>query len=241
MIELNVNVDHVATIRNAREGFDPDPTKAAIDAEKAGAHGIVCHPREDRRHIKDDDVRKIKDAISIKFDLEMALSDDIIKLALEVKPDLVTFVPEKREELTTEGGLDVFKFSEKIKNTNKLMHDNGIQVSLFVEPDIDAINKSKELGADLVELHTGHYANSTNSEEHAMYLKKIQVASDHASSIGLRVAAGHGLNFQNTQDIAKIKSINELSIGHSLISESIFYGLGTVTKRMLDLIQNASK
>lgn len=237
-MELNVNIDHIATVRNARGGNDPDPVEAALIAQNAGADGIVCHLREDRRHIKDDDVIRMKEKLSCKLDLEMALADDIIELALNIKPDLVTLVPEKREELTTEGGLDVFKISDKLIDLTNQMHENRILVSLFVEPDFKVIEKSKEIGVDLVEIHTGPYANNyTINPEN--FLNQIIDSAKFAKSLGLRVAAGHGLNYSNTHLIASIKEIDELSIGHAIISYSLFHGIEKATKDMIRIIKNA--
>lgn len=240
MIELNINIDHVATIRNARGGKEPDPVIAAIEAEKAGAHGIVCHLREDRRHIIDNDVIRLKDAISGRLDLEMAIADDIINLAKKVRPELITLVPEKREELTTEGGLNVFDLKDKLKVLISEMHDKEIMVSLFVEPEKNIIELSKELGADLIEIHTGKYANEYKTNKFNELVKEIKDSAIFAKNLGLRVAAGHGLNYENTAPIAQIKEIDELSIGHSVISRSIFTGINQATKDMLDIIKENS-
>jgi pyridoxine 5-phosphate synthase len=241
LIDLNINIDHVATIRNARGVSEPDPIKAAIEAENAGATGIVCHLREDRRHIKDQDVRNLKQAVRGQFDLEMALSEDIINLALGVRPDLITLVPEKREELTTEGGLNVIKYKSEIAEVIKRMHDNGIKVSLFVEPEKNAIEISKEINSDLIEIHTGKYANHYQEEIASQLVTEIAEAAEFANSLGLKVAAGHGLNYKNTNSIAALPYINELSIGHSVISNSIFWGIGDATKKMLEIIKGASR
>lgn len=232
---LNVNIDHIATLRNARNGVEPDPVTAAVMCELAGASGIVCHLREDRRHVKERDVRALREILQVKLDLEMAAVKEIINFAVEVKPDLVTIVPEKRQELTTEGGLDL---TENIEHWTKLvdkMHDNGIEVSFFVEPDEKQMEAALVVGADMVELHTGVYANlKPKDTEHEF--KKIKKAAEFAFSSGLQVAAGHGLNYFNTAPIAKIPQIQELSIGHSIMARSILVGLDRAVRDMLNLI-----
>lgn len=235
---LNVNVDHVATLRNARDEGEPNVVEAALIAEKSGAGGIVCHLREDRRHIRDEDVYALRDNISTRLDLEMANDEEIIKIALDVVPELVTIVPEKREELTTEGGLDVFSNAESLKKLIDRMHNKNIEVSLFIEADSKQIEKSAEIGADLVEIHTGTYANLKDEEEIKKELKRIETAVDLSNSHGMKVAAGHGLNLQNTHAIALIPGINELSIGHSLISNSIFLGLDRTIDKFLKLMND---
>ncbi len=235
---LNVNIDHVATLRNARGGTEPDVLEAALISEAAGAKGIVCHLREDRRHIKDADVYNLKNNISTRLDLEMAMYDDIIALALDVVPDLVTIVPEGRQELTTEGGLDVIAIQHELITLCKKMHDKGIEVSLFIEPDKTQVEIAKSVGADMVELHTGTYANLTETSRQNGELIRINEATLFADSIGLKVAAGHGLNLDNTANIAKIKQIHELSIGHSIISNSIKYGLEATVKKFISIIES---
>ncbi|MER3329375.1 MAG: pyridoxine 5'-phosphate synthase [Candidatus Kapaibacterium sp.] len=235
---LNVNIDHVATLRNARGGAEPDVLEAALISEAAGAKGIVCHLREDRRHIKDEDVYKLKNNISTRLDLEMAMYDDIIAIALDVVPDLVTIVPEGRQELTTEGGLDVISVQHELITLCKKMHDKGIEVSLFIEPDKTAVEIAKSVGADMVELQTGTYANLTELSRQNGELIRINEATLFADSIGIKVAAGHGLNLDNTANIAKIKQIHELSIGHSIISNSIKYGLEATVKKFISLIES---
>ena len=234
---LNVNIDHVATLRNARGGDEPNVLEAALIAEKAGAKGIVCHLREDRRHIKDRDVYDLKENVK-RLDLEMAMYDDIIELALDVKPELVTIVPEGRQELTTEGGLDVLSNQHSLMILCDKMHNKGIEVSLFIEPDKTQVEIAKKVGADMVELHTGNYANLEEKNRRNGELLRINEATLFAESIGLKIAAGHGLNLENTSDIAKIRQINELSIGHSIISNSIKYGLEETVKKFLDIINS---
>ncbi|HRS01768.1 MAG TPA: pyridoxine 5'-phosphate synthase [Bacteroidota bacterium] len=241
MITLNVNIDHIATVRNARGGVEPDPVAAAIISELAGASGIVSHLREDRRHVNERDVHLLREVIQTKFDLEMAATDEIIAIALDLKPDLVTIVPEKRQELTTEGGLDVLASSKKLSEMTKMMHDKGIKVSLFIEPNVMSIEQSIGVGADMVELHTGFYANAKSKMEREEELGNLIAASEFAFQNGLKVAAGHGLNYQNTQQICKIPHINELSIGHSIIARAVFKGLEQAVKDMLELIRNSER
>lgn len=239
MINLNVNIDHFATLRNARGGSEPCPVLGALKAELAGATGIVCHLREDRRHIKDNDVFKLREMIQTRLDLEMAANDEIIKIALEVKPDLVTIVPEKRAELTTEGGLNVKAEINRFRSLTDKFHQNGIEISYFIEPDNEQIAACAEIGADLVELHTGNYANNfkTNFEEEYI---KIEKAAKYAKSCGLIIAGGHGLNYFNTAPLCKIKEFREFSIGHSIIAHSLYTGIEQAVKDMIDLINRAT-
>ncbi len=241
MITLNVNIDHIATIRNARGGVEPDPIYAAFIAEQAGATGIVTHLREDRRHIKDRDLYLLKETVQSKLDLEMAANDEIIQIALKVVPNLVTIVPEKRQELTTEGGLDVRNNHEKIKKLCSMMHDKGIEVSLFIDPDEIQIEESILVGADMVELHTGTYANAKSEKEIEEQFNLLSESALFAHNGGLKIAAGHGLNYFNTDRICKISQIKELSIGHSIISRAAFSGLEKAVKDMLEIIQKYSK
>lgn len=236
-MELSVNIDHIATIRNARGGPEPDPVAAAEICEQAGADGIVVHLREDRRHIKDRDVRMLRETVKTKLDLEMGANEDIIVIALDVVPDLVTLVPEKRQELTTEGGLDVFSQKEKLKRVIDRFHEKKIPVSLFVNPDRRQIEASKEIGAEIVELHTGEYSDAINETERHRLLKQIQESAEYGNSIGLGVNAGHGLNYVNVVPVAAISSINEMSIGHSIISRAAFVGLDRAVKEMLTLVK----
>jgi len=240
MITLNVNVDHIATIRQARGGNEPDPVVAAMLCELAGARGIVCHLREDRRHIQDRDVELLRQVVSTKLDLEMAAVNEIIQIALRIKPDMVTIVPEKRMELTTEGGLDVARDIQKYSELVTAMHSAGIEVSFFVEPEITQVDASKSAGADIVELHTGKYANLKNEKEILKELENINNAAHYAKSIGLKVAAGHGLNYRNVVPICKIKAIDELSIGHSIISRSVFVGIERAVREMIEIINSTS-
>jgi pyridoxine 5-phosphate synthase len=240
MIRLNVNIDHIATIRNARGGQEPDPVVAASLAELAGANGIVCHLREDRRHINDRDLRLLREIVQTKLDLEMAANEEIIKIALETVPDLVTIVPEKRQELTTEGGLDVVSNREQLLSLCERMHERSIEVSLFVEPDEKQITAAKEVGADMVELHTGCYANAKSPEKFKFELNRIINAAAFAGNIDLKVAAGHGLNYKNTPNICFIHEIEELSIGHSIISRAVLVGLEQAVREMIAIINNST-
>lgn len=236
MVKLGVNIDHVATLRQARMGIEPEPVVAAKIAEKAGADGITIHLREDRRHIQDKDVYDIKDVISIPLNLEMACSDDIIGIARDVLPYTCTIVPEKRQEITTEGGLDVAGQYEIVSNTVSKLQEKGIKVSLFIEPNKMQIDAAKKMGAEFIEIHTGLYSN-TEGQVQQQELNRIKEAAVYANSIGLIVNAGHGLNYTNTRDIVKIPYMNEFNIGHSIISQAVFLGLETAVKNMIDIIK----
>lgn len=236
MIKLGVNIDHVATLRQARMGVEPEPVMAAKIAEKAGADGITIHLREDRRHIQDKDVYEIKKAISIPLNLEMACSDDIINIARDVLPVTCTIVPEKRQEITTEGGLDAAGQYDLVSNTVMRLQEKGIKVSLFIEPDKVQIDAAKNIGAEYIEIHTGLYAN-TEGEAHIQELNRIKEAAVYAHSIGLIVNAGHGLNYTNTQSIVEIPYMHEFNIGHSIISRAVFTGLETAVKDMIKIIK----
>lgn len=236
MIKLGVNIDHVATLRQARMGVEPEPVIAAKIAEKAGADGITIHLREDRRHIQDKDVYEIKKAISIPLNLEMACSDDIINIARDVLPVTCTIVPEKRQEITTEGGLDAAGQYDLVSNTVMRLQEKGIKVSLFIEPDKVQIDAAKKMGAEYIEIHTGLYAN-TEGKAHIKELNRIKEAAVYAHSIGLIVNAGHGLNYTNTQSIVEIPYMHEFNIGHSIISRAVFTGLETAVKDMIKIIK----
>ena len=240
MITLNVNIDHVATIRQARGGKEPDPVTAALNAELAGATGIVCHLREDRRHINDRDVRILREVIQTRLDLEMGANEEIIGIALNIVPDLVTIVPEERMELTTEGGLDVAGNIPRYKNLVERMHDRGIEVSFFIEPEDKQIEASVACGADMVEIHTGTYSNAKSALEIENELFRISYAAGKAAESDLKIAAGHGLNYVNLNPICEIEEISELSIGHSIISRAIHTGIYQAVKEMLALINFAS-
>jgi pyridoxine 5-phosphate synthase len=237
---LNVNIDHVATVRNARGGIEPDPVTAAVKAELAGASGIVCHLREDRRHINDRDLRLLRELVTTKLDLEMAANDEIIGIALMTLPDLVTIVPEKRQELTTEGGLDVANDIPRFKDLCDKMHEKGIEVSFFIEPENKQIDAVLECGGDMVEFHTGTYANAKSQDEIIKEIERIKTSSISANMEGLKIAAGHGLNYHNIKPLCKFHQINEFSIGHSIISRAIYYGIEEAVNKMIAII-NESK
>ncbi|HRR96608.1 MAG TPA: pyridoxine 5'-phosphate synthase [Candidatus Ratteibacteria bacterium] len=237
MIKLGINIDHVATLRQLRREVFPDPVGAAVICELAGCDSIVCHLREDRRHIQERDLKLLKEVVKTKLNLEMALSEDVIKIALETKPDQVTIVPEKREELTTEGGLDVITNFEKIKKVVETFHKSGIKVSLFIEPDLNQIEKVKETGANFIEIHTGKYSIVKTEDEIYNELNKIIKGTEFAVSIGLRVNAGHGLDYKNVTPICKINGIEELNIGYSIICMSVFTGLHKAVTKMIKTIR----
>jgi pyridoxine 5-phosphate synthase len=239
-MRLNVNIDHIATIRNARGGNEPDPVAGAIIAELAGAEGIVCHLREDRRHINDRDLAALREVVRTKLDLEMAANKEIIKIALKTLPELVTIVPEKRQELTTEGGLDVASDIERFKALSERMHEKGIEVSYFIEPDERQIDAVLEANGDMVEFHTGVYANIKNYKKRFDELTKLEESCEYAFDNDLNIAAGHGLDYFNVKQIAGILVIDELSIGHSIISKSVFVGLDRAVRDMIELIDNAN-
>jgi pyridoxine 5-phosphate synthase len=233
---LGVNVDHVATLRQARGGTDPDPLAAAVLVELAGADGIVVHLREDRRHIQDRDVQLLREMIRTKLDLEMAADDTMAKIALTVKPDLVTLVPEKRQELTTEGGLDVLAHKDRIQSIINLLHDGGIPVSVFIEPDLAQIKAAHKISADFVELHTGRYANAKRSKEADIEFEAISQSAKLAYKLGMGVNAGHGLNYQNVKRLTHIQEIVEYNIGHSIISRAVLVGLDQAVREMKSLL-----
>jgi pyridoxine 5-phosphate synthase len=236
MPKLGVNIDHVATLRQARRGIEPDPIEAARICLKAGAHSIVAHLREDRRHIQDRDVYALRKTIPKKqFNLEMSIDPGVIDVALDVKPDQVTLVPERRQELTTEGGLDVIGQKGRIAKAVERFYSKKVIVSLFIAPDRRQIDASAALGVQAIELHTGVYADAKTSQARLKELKKIQAMSRYAHSLGLVVNAGHGLNYTNTQAIARIPEIVELNTGHSIISMAVSVGLSTAVRDMVRL------
>lgn len=236
MIKLAVNVDHVATLREARGTSEPDPVLAAGICELAGAEGIVVHLREDRRHIQDRDVRLLRQTVKTKLNLEMGATEEIIKFALDIQPDMVTLVPEKRKELTTEGGLNVAGQKKKLKMVIDRMNDAGIPVSLFVDPDSRQIGAAKDAGATFVEIHTGRYSDAAGEEERDQEFELIASAAEEAYEAGLRVNAGHGLNYFNTGRIAALDTIEELSIGHAIMARAIMVGLDQAVREMLGLM-----
>jgi pyridoxine 5-phosphate synthase len=235
---LGVNIDHVATIRQARKGIDPDPVMAATLAILGGADGITVHLREDRRHIQDRDLRMLKDFVPVELNLEMAATKEMIGIAVKTKPDLVTLVPEKRQELTTEGGLDVGAQKTLIREAIKKIHAAGIPVSLFINPDAESITLSKQTGADMVEIHTGMYADARGQQK-GKELARVVKAVKHALDAGLLVNAGHGLNYFNVSWIASIDGLRGLYIGHSIVSRAVFVGLERAVREMKKLITGA--
>jgi pyridoxine 5-phosphate synthase len=236
MVKLAINVDHVATVRQARGITEPDPVLAAGICELAGAEGIVVHLREDRRHIQDRDVQLLRQTVKTKLNLEMGAAPEIIDIALQLKPDMVTLVPEKRKELTTEGGLNVAGQKKKIAGVIKKMTKAKIPVSLFVDPDSRQIQASSAVGATFVEIHTGRYADAAVEKDQNMEFELIAAAAEEAYEAGLRVNAGHGLNYVNTARIASLEYIEELSIGHAIISRAVFVGLDQAVREMLALL-----
>ncbi|MBP7792439.1 MAG: pyridoxine 5'-phosphate synthase [Candidatus Goldbacteria bacterium] len=237
MANLCVNIDHVATIRQVRGGVEPDLVQAAKIVENAGATGITIHLREDRRHIQDKDVYLLKKVVKTKLNLEMSINQDIVNVAVKIIPNEATIVPEKRQELTTEGGLDVVNNFKKIKEITWKLQKKGISVSLFINPDIKQIKFAKETGADFIELHTGRYADAKNSNAVKKEFLSIKKSAYFAHSIGLNINAGHGLNYKNVLRIAKIPVIEDLNIGHSIISRAIMVGLEKAVKDMIKLIK----
>ena len=237
MVRLGVNVDHVATVREARRGREPDPIAGAVLAELAGADGIVCHLREDRRHIKDRDLTLLRQVVKTHLNLEMAATDEMVKKAIAILPDMVTLVPEKRQEITTEGGLDVTSNFELFEEVTSTLRANNIVVSFFIDPDMTQIKAVAKLGADYVELHTGNYANAADLNQVVEELERIRSMAMAAAKLGLGVSAGHGLNYQNVVDVAKIKQVEELNIGHSIISRAVLIGMEKAVRDMIELIR----
>jgi pyridoxine 5-phosphate synthase len=235
-MRLAINVDHIATLRNARGELQPDPVTAALIAEQAGADGIVVHLREDRRHINERDVRLLRELVTTKLDLEMAATDEIINIACDIGPELATIVPEKRMELTTEGGVNVIDNISHLKDAISELHKSDIEVSLFIEPDINQIDAAAEIKSDFIEIHTGVFANSSSEEEMYDELDRIRIAAKHAKKLGLGVNAGHGLNYTNIKIFREISEIDEVSIGHAIIARAVFVGMNQAVKEMIDLI-----
>lgn len=236
MAKLGLNVDHVATVRQARGGTEPDPVTAAAIGELAGAEGITIHLREDRRHIQDRDLEILRKTVKTKLNLEMAATAEMISIALAVKPDQVTLVPEKRQELTTEGGLDVLKQQAGMAEAVKRLKDGGISVSLFIDPDREQILAAAGTGADFIEIHTGTYADAVNEETRRDELAKIIDAIGIAKENGLRVNAGHGLNYVNVKELAALGEIEEFNIGHSIMARAILTGLDLAVRDMVSLL-----
>jgi pyridoxine 5-phosphate synthase len=234
---LGVNVDHVATVREARKDVEPDPVKAAELAIKGGADGITVHLREDRRHIQDRDLIEVRKRVKkVELNLEMAATDEMVRIALRVRPDMVTLVPEKRAELTTEGGLDLKKSGKKIKKAIDAIQGKGMPVSLFINPAIADVEISKQLGATMVEIHTGLYSNAKGKKQ-IEELIRVKKAVSRAHEIGLLVNAGHGLNYTNVKKIAAIKAVRGLYIGHSIVARSVYDGMENAVREMKKLIE----
>jgi pyridoxine 5-phosphate synthase len=236
-MRLAINIDHVATLREARGGVEPDPVTAAGICELAGAEGIVCHLREDRRHINDRDVRLLRETVKTKLDLEMAATDEIIAIAIETLPEMVTLVPEKRQELTTEGGLDVRGHRNHLQDVVREFHKHEIAVSLFIDPVAEQIEAARAIGADMIEIHTGEYANARSEKEQVSLLATIRAAAQRGVQLGLGVNAGHGLNYVNIAPVAAIPEIQEVSIGHAVIARAVFVGLDRAVREMRELVR----
>jgi pyridoxine 5-phosphate synthase len=236
MVSLAINVDHVATLRQARGITEPDPVLAAGICELAGAQGIVVHLREDRRHIQDRDVRLLRQTVKTRLNLEMGATEEIIEIALEIKPDMITLVPEKRRELTTEGGLNIVGQKKKLQEVIARMDKGGIPVSLFIDPDSRQISAAHEVGATFVEIHTGRYCDAATEQARDQEFGLIATAAEKAYEMGLRVNAGHGLNYLNTQRVAALGTIEELSIGHAVMARAIYVGLDQAVREMLALL-----
>jgi len=235
--KLGVNVDHVATVRQARGIAEPDPVAAAALAELAGADSITVHLREDRRHIQDRDVEILRKTIKTRLNLEMAATDEMVGIALKILPDCVTLVPEKREELTTEGGLNVFLNRNPIKRQADLLRQGGVIVSLFVDPDLEQIKAAHRVGADCIEIHTGAYCEARTNEERRAELAKIETAIRAGHKLGLGVNAGHGLNYQNVGAVVALGGIEEFNIGHSIVGRAVLVGMGQAVRDMLALLR----
>ncbi len=236
MPKLGVNIDHVATVRQARRTIEPDPVWAAALAELAGADGITVHLREDRRHIQDRDVRVLMDTVQVKLNLEMAIAEEIVQIACQLKPPQVSLVPEKRTEVTTEGGLDVIGNRDRVRDVTRRLQDLGIEVSLFIDADQDQIAASKELGAQAVELHTGRYADATHEAEQARELHLLKECGGFAIQQGLVLHMGHGLTYRNVIPVASIPGVSELNIGHSIVARAVMVGFERAVREMKELI-----
>jgi pyridoxine 5-phosphate synthase len=237
MIRLGVNIDHVATIRQARRGREPDPVAAAVLAVLGGADGITIHLREDRRHIQDRDVYLLRETVTVRLNLEMAAYDEILAIALKVKPDEATLVPEKRQEVTTEGGLDVIATESATRPAVERLKAAGIHVSLFIDPDLAQVDQAKRLGADAIEFQTASYSEAVGAVAVAAELAKLEQATAHARGLGLHVHMGHGLNYQNVKPIVRIAGVEELNIGHSIVSRAVLVGLDRAVREMKQVMQ----
>lgn len=238
MVELGVNIDHVATLREARKGVVPDPILAAKICELAGAHQITVHLRQDRRHIQDYDVKRLKEVLLVRLNLEMAAVDDIIAIAHRICPETVCLVPEHRQEVTTEGGLDVAGQTGRLKEVVAGMHAHGIKASMFIDPENAQVDASAETGADFVELHTGAYANA-HGEAAEKELERLRACSAHVLQTGLVLHAGHGLTIRNLEPVARIRGLHEVNIGHDILARALFIGLEAAVKEILDILRRA--
>jgi pyridoxine 5-phosphate synthase len=236
MAELSVNVDHVATIREARKTNEPDPVAAAVLVELAGADGITIHLREDRRHIQDRDLKLMRQVVKTRLNLEMAATKEMVLIALDTKPDKVSLVPEKREEVTTEGGLDVIKHKNQLKDVIRKFHDQKIPVSLFIDPELAQVECAKTIGGDAIEINTGKYSELKTDSEIVKEFKKIQDAVNTAVKLGLNVNAGHGLTYKNVAKISSIQAIEEFNIGHNIVARAVMVGLDRAVKEMIEAI-----
>ncbi|MFC1576716.1 pyridoxine 5'-phosphate synthase [Candidatus Omnitrophota bacterium] len=237
MVKLGVNVDHVATVRQARRALEPDPVHAARLCEKAGCGSIVCHLREDRRHINDSDVKALRRTVKTRLNLEMSIAREIVDIACRIRPNQATLVPEKRQELTTEGGLDVAKKERGVTRAVRAMQKKGIEISLFIDPYKKQIDASKRAGVNIIELHTGEYANAKTKKARAKELARLKRASQYARRMGIVVNAGHGLDYNNVKPVARIAGMNELNIGHSIVSRAVLAGMEKAVREMLELIR----
>jgi pyridoxine 5-phosphate synthase len=238
LARLAVNVDHVATIRQARGVDEPDPVLAAGIAELAGAEGIICHLREDRRHINDRDLSLLRQTVKTRLNLEMAAVDEMVRIARDIKPELVTLVPEKREELTTEGGLDVKSNPDLYRKVVEQLKERGIRVSFFVDPNPDQIEIAEKVGGDVVEIHTGHYSEARNDSEAEGRFLRIARSVETAAKLKLGISAGHGLNYVNVKRFGVLPQIEEYSIGHSIVARAVFVGFEQAVREMLDLVES---
>ena len=248
MIELGVNVDHVATVRQARRTYEPDPVWAAVEAHLGGADGITCHLREDRRHIQDEDVRRLRELTHIKLNLEMAATEEMVGIATRIKPEMAMLVPEGRAEITTEGGLDIVLQEARLKTLVKRLLDGGIRVSVFIDAELKQVEAAHRVGATVCEIHTGPYAHAFHSKGRdaetpavVAELKRIQTAGDAIRSLGMRFNAGHALNYFNVQPVAALKGVRELHIGHAIVSRAVFVGMREAVREMKRLMVQAAQ
>lgn len=241
MPKLCVNIDHVATVRQARRISEPDPAHAAMLAELGGAAGITCHLREDRRHIQDGDIFRLQEVVKTRLNLEMAVTEEMLAMAEKLQPSMVMFVPENRQEITTEGGLDVITNLERVKTATQRMHDAGLLVSHFIDPKLEQIDAARECGADVVELHTGAYAEATDENLRLEELQRLEAVAMHAAINEQRVNAGHGLNLRNVLPVAAIKNLRELHIGHSIVSQAVLVGFERAVREMVDRIREGEQ